>query len=82
MFEFRRVTCFFCDRRVPRKQALRGRESKEVAVCLTCYEKWERDGRTCTACQARVHGPQEIGAFFVPRPSFGHADCGGTRLIR
>jgi hypothetical protein len=82
MFGFGKVTCLFCDRRVPAKESLRGRDSKDVAVCVTCYEKWERDGRTCIACRAPVHGPQDFGAFFKPRPSFGHADCGGVRVIR
>jgi hypothetical protein len=82
MFRFGKVTCFFCDQRVPVREALRGGKTKEVAVCAGCYDKWERDGRTCTACRTPVRGPQDVGAFFKPRPSFGHADCGGVRVTR
>jgi hypothetical protein len=80
MFGFGKVTCFFCDQRVPSWEALRGRGSKDTAVCRSCYEKWERGGRTCIACRTAVQGAQEVGAFFKPRPSFGHADCGGVLL--
>jgi hypothetical protein len=82
MFGFGKVTCVFCDHRVPVKEALRGRDSKDVAICAACYERWQRDGRTCAACKTAVQGPQEVGAFFKPRPSFGHADCGGVRVTR
>jgi hypothetical protein len=82
MFWTRRVTCLFCDRRVPASGAFRGRESRDVTVCLACYERWQRDGRACAGCHFPVHGQQELGVFFKPRPSFGHADCGGTRLVR
>jgi hypothetical protein len=82
MFGFGKVTCFFCDQRVPGKEAIRGSASRDVAVCRSCYEKWERDGRTCVAGRTPVQASQEVGAFFKPRPSFGHADCGGVLLAR
>lgn len=82
MFGFGKATCLFCDRRVSAKGVFRGRDAKDVAICVRCYEKWEHSGRICSQCQSRVHGTQEIAAFFKPRPTFGHADCGGARLTR
>jgi hypothetical protein len=82
MFGLGKVTCSFCERRVPGKDALRGRDSRDVAVCLGCYEKWEREGRMCVMCRGSVQGSQEVGAFFKPRPAFGHADCGSVLLTR
>ena len=82
MFGFGKAICFFCDRRVPRKAVFHGRDVSEVAVCVSCYERWELAGRRCVECQTVVHGPQDIAAFFKPRPAFGHADCGGIRLTR
>jgi extracellular solute-binding protein (family 5) len=62
MFGLGKVTCYFCERRVSGKEALRGRDSRTVAVCLDCYEKWEREGRTCVMCRGSVQGPQQVGA--------------------
>ncbi len=80
MFWFGKVTCLFCERRVSATAALRGRGSRDAAVCWACYEKWERNGRACIVCRRVVQGPHELGAFLRPRPSFGHADCGGVPL--
>jgi hypothetical protein len=80
MFGFGLSTCFFCERRVPKKTVFRGQD--DVAICLGCYEKWAQEGRQCSQCKTVVHGPQDLAAFFKPRPSFGHADCGGVRLTR
>jgi hypothetical protein len=82
MFNWGKVTCVFCDRRVAAKQAMRPRDWKDMAVCSDCYGAWERAGRTCGACGTVVHGTQEISAFEKPKRTFGHADCGGMRLVR
>jgi len=82
MFGFGKSTCFFCERRVPNKAVFRGRNPHEVAICVECYDKWDQSGRKCSECKTIVHGPQDLGAFFKPRPGFGHADCGGVRLTR
>lgn len=82
MFGFGKATCIFCDRRVPRQEVLRARDWKDVAICVDCYARWERAGRKCGACDAVVHGLQEVSAFEKPRRTFGHADCGGMRLVR
>src|SRR5438034_7044172 len=76
MFGFGKATCVFCDHRVASKEVLRARDWKDVAVCVGCYESWERAGRKCGACGTVVHGPQEVSAFDKPRRTFGHADCG------
>ena len=82
MFGLGKATCVFCDHRVPRKEVLRVRDSKDVAICVGCYESWERAGRMCGACGTVVHGPQQVSAFEKPRRTFGHADCGGMHLVR
>src|SRR3989442_13603004 len=61
---------------------LRALERMDVAICVGCYESWERAGRKCGACGTVVKGPQEVSAFDKPRRTFGHADCGGMRLVR
>ena len=82
MFGFGMSTCFFCERRVPKKTVFRGQDPNEVTICVDCYEKWAQDGRQCSHCKTIDHGPQDLAAFFKPRPGFGHADCGGVRLTR
>jgi hypothetical protein len=82
MFNWGKVTCAFCDRRVPRNEAMRPRDWKDFAVCTSCYGSWERAGRKCGACGTAVHGPQDVSVFEKPRRTFGHADCGGMRLVR
>jgi hypothetical protein len=82
MFGLGKATCVFCDHRVGSKEVLRARDLRGVAICVSCYESWERSGRKCGACGAVVHGPQEVSAFDKPRRTFGHADCGGMRLVR
>src|SRR2546427_1340852 len=82
MFGFGMSTCFFCERRVPKKTVFRGQDPNEVTICVGCYEKWAQDGRQCSHCKTIVHGPQDLAAFFKPRPGLGHADCGGVRLTR
>src|SRR5436309_13453876 len=82
MFGFGKGTCVFCDHRVASKEVLRARDWKDVAVCVGCYESWERAGRKCGACGTVVHGPQEVSAFDKPRPTFGHAACGGMLPVR
>ena len=82
MFGWGKATCVFCDHRVASRQVLRVRDARGVAICVGCYESWERSGRKCGACGSVVHGPQEVSAFEKPRPTFGHADCGGMRLVR
>lgn len=79
MFGWGKVTCVFCNAQVSRKEALRGKDRKDVAVCEACYEHWYRDGRTCAACQAPVRVSQEVGVF-LDRRALGHADCGSVRL--
>lgn len=81
MFGQSRVTCAICRIQVRRKEALRGYDRKDVAVCRTCYEQWDRAGGTCAGCQTPVRGAQEVGVF-LDRRAFGHADCGAVRLTR
>ncbi len=82
MFGWGKATCVFCDRRVPSKETLRLRDWKEMAICTGCFQCWEQAGRQCGACGAVVHGPQEVSVFDKPRRTFGHADCGGMRIVR
>ena len=82
MFGWGKATCVFCDRRVPSREILKLRDWKDTAICTSCFEKWEQAGRTCGACGTVVHGPQEVSAFERPRRTFGHADCGGMRIMR
>ena len=57
MFGLGKATCVFCDHRVPRKEVFRVRDSKDVAICVVCYEAWER------AMQRTPHGrPIELRA--------------------
>jgi len=81
MFIWGKITCVFCDRRVPKKDAITVRERKGVGICKGCYRAWEQAGRRCGLCGSIVQGPQEVGAFGKPKRSFGHADCGGVRLV-
>ena len=82
MFGFGKKACSFCGQQAAAKQALRGRDWKDVTICRGCYEHWERTGRKCGECQTAVHGTQEVSAFLKPRQTFGHADCGGIRFAR
>src|SRR2546425_9967069 len=82
MFGFGKATCVFCDHRVASKAVLRARDWKDVAICVGCYESWERAGGKGGACGTGGHGPQEGGAFDKPRRTLGHADCGGRGLVR
>jgi hypothetical protein len=79
MFGFGKVPCVFCDRPVPRKDALRLRDRRDTTVCIRCRDQWLADGRKCAACQDVVHGAQEVGVF-LDRYAFGHADCGGLLI--
>lgn len=80
MFGLGKKICAFCGQPVPAKQALRAPDRANGFVCRTCYEQWERSGRTCVECRTRVVGVQDVGAFFEQR-ALGHADCGGARLF-
>lgn len=82
MFGLGKISCVFCNERVPSKEAFRGHDFKDVAVCKQCYGKWEQAGRTCGQCKTRVQGTQEVSAFMAPRRTLGHADCGGIRFAR
>ena len=81
MFGFIKVTCEFCNTRVPRREARRGQDGRGAFVCPSCYEQWEKAGRKCVACETSVRGMQDVG-IFVDRKGFGHADCSGVRLLR
>lgn len=81
MFGLGRGPCAACDRQVPKKEALRVRDRKDLLICQSCYDRWDRGGRTCVQCQTPVRGPQEIGVF-LDRYTFGHADCGASLLHR
>ena len=81
MFGLGKVTCAVCRIRVAEKETLRGRHRKEVAVCRTCYDAWERSGKSCVDCSTAVRGAQEIGVF-PERHALGHADCGAVWLGR
>jgi hypothetical protein len=80
MFGFGKVACILCDHRVPRKDALSVRDRKGYAVCRFCMERWQAAGGTCPHCQAPLRGPQDAGIFLEGKRSFGHADCGASRL--
>jgi predicted amidophosphoribosyltransferase len=79
MFGFGKVTCAVCGSPVSEKQALRGKHRREVGACRTCYENWERSGKSCAGCRSPVQGAQELGVV-LDRPAFGHADCGAVWL--
>jgi len=81
MFGWGKVTCAICKVQVPRKEALRSRDRKDVSACQTCYEQWDRAGAKCVACQTPVRGAQEVGVF-LDRHTLGHADCGAVLLTR
>lgn len=80
MFGWGKATCVFCDRRVPKTEAMRLRDWKDMAICKTCFASWEQGGRKCGQCGSVVNGRQEVSAFDKPKRTFGHADCGGMRL--
>lgn len=79
MFGLGKVTCIVCRGQVSGKQALCGRHRKDIGVCRTCYDSWERSGRSCADCRYPVQGAQEVGVF-PDRLAFGHADCGAVWL--
>ncbi len=81
MFGLGKVTCAFCEGRVAPKDVLRARDWKDIAICAKCYASWTGAGRTCAQCGVVVEGTQATSAFLKPRRAFGHADCGGLRLI-
>ncbi len=80
MFGLGKKICALCSQPAPAKQAFRAPDRADGFVCRTCYERWERSGRTCVECRTRVVGMQDVGAFFEQR-ALGHADCGGARLF-
>jgi hypothetical protein len=82
MLGLRQVTCWFCDDHVAPKDAMRARDWRDIAICAACYASWASAGRTCVQCGKTVEGGQAPSAFLKPRPAFGHADCGGLRLLR
>ena len=81
MLGWGKTTCIFCDRRVPDKDVVRLRDWKGMAICRRCYSSWDQAGRKCGVCGTVVHGMQEVSAFEKPKRTFGHADCGGMRLV-
>jgi predicted amidophosphoribosyltransferase len=81
MFGFGKVTCILCDQRTERKQALAVRDRKGLAVCRRCVERWQANGGICPQCRTPLRGPHEAGIFLEGKRSFGHADCGASRLI-
>jgi hypothetical protein len=81
MFGFGKVPCLLCDRQVTRKEALAVQGQKGFAVCRGCIEGWQARGGKCPKCQTPLWGGQQAGIFLQGRRSFGHADCGATRLV-
>lgn len=81
MFGLGKVTCLFCSARVRRRDARRAQDAKAAFVCGECYAQWDRSGRKCPACDTQVRGMQDVG-LFADRKGFGHADCGGVRVLR
>ena len=81
MFGFGKSTCILCDQRVPNKGAFAVRDSKGLAVCRHCVDRWKGNGGTCPRCHAPLRGPQGAGIFLEGKRSFGHADCGAVPLI-
>jgi predicted amidophosphoribosyltransferase len=79
MFGLSKVTCIVCRHEVSGNDAVRGRHRREIGVCRTCYDDWERSGRSCADCRVPVRGAQEVGVF-PDRHAFGHADCGAVWL--
>lgn len=82
MLGFGKVQCSFCDGRIAAKNALRARDWRDIAICTACYGNWASTGRTCAQCGTVVDEAQAASAFLEPRRAFGHADCGGLRLMR
>jgi hypothetical protein len=80
MFGLGRIACILCDQRVARTAALAVRDRKGFAVCRVCVERWQASGGTCPQCHAPIRGPQEAGIFLEGKRSFGHSDCGASRL--
>jgi hypothetical protein len=76
-----KVTCLFCQARVRRREARRAQPTKGAYVCGGCYARWDKAGRRCVACDTAVRGVQDVG-LFADRKAFGHADCGGVRVLR
>jgi hypothetical protein len=81
MFGLGQIACVFCDHPVPKREAFRLRDRRDTAVCQSCRDRWEREGRKCGACQSVVYGPQDVGVL-LDRYTFGHADCGALQLSR
>jgi len=81
MFGFLKVACVLCDRQVARRDAFAVRDRKGYAVCRFCVERWQAAGGTCPHCNAALRGTQEPGIFLEGKRTFGHADCGASRLV-
>ena len=80
MFGFGKVTCVVCDQRVLRSEGLAVLDRKGFAVCRHCVDQWRTKGGVCPRCHAPLRSPQEAGIFLDGKRSFGHADCGASRL--
>jgi hypothetical protein len=80
MFNWGKVMCVFCDRRVPKTAVIPLRDWKDMAICKASFASREQTGRKCGQCGSVVNGRQEVSAFEKPMRTFGHADCGGMRL--
>jgi hypothetical protein len=81
MFGLGKVTCVLCGNQVRRREARRGQDAVGACACDGCYASWEKTGRRCPACETPVRGMQDVG-LLAEAKSFGHADCGGARVLR
>lgn len=81
MFAFRKVPCILCDQQVARREALAVSDHKGYTVCRACIERWQSAGGMCPHCRTPLRIAQEPGIFLEGQRTFGHLDCGASRLV-
>ncbi len=59
MFGFGMSTCFFCERRVPKKTVFRGQDPNEVTICVDGMDS-SRDLNGIT-CESRLASKRALG---------------------
>jgi hypothetical protein len=68
MFGQRKVTCAICRVQVLRKEALRGYDRKDVAICRTCHEQWDRAGGSAQGARPRSGALRRSESFLTVAP--------------
>ncbi len=81
MFRFGKMFCVLCDQWLRKEQARPVINQKEIAVCNTCRENWQRAGGICARCKSPVHVEDDVG-IFLDRYALGHLRCGAVPLAR